>query len=359
MRVKVNPSLAENLQRKLDNNFDKKLGVGISTALILPDGAIWLGTSGFSHPGVPIQSDMLFDIGSIHKNLQSVLTLKLSEKGTLSLEDTIEKWLPRYDNINRKITVRQLLNNTSGVDDFVAKPNSPWRVGFSNIEHSKTWTFDEVLSKYIGEPKFEPGTDWAYSNTNYLIIKKIIENATKKSQSILAKELLFRPYKPDKVLIDFENPLYKQLNIAHGWLDNDDDGKVEDISKDPLTWMATFLPFLTFMTAEVLADWCHRLLHEKSILSEKPLQEMLEFHRPTPGEPMMKGYGLGITDFAFPGVKAIGHLGSQYGYTAGMIYLPEHGVTVSILGNRGGDPVSNEAYFPAFNAILDTAINQS
>jgi D-alanyl-D-alanine carboxypeptidase len=357
MRDTVDPILAERLQKMLDTNFDSKIGVGVSIALIQPDGRIWLGTSGFSHSGVPILPNMLFDIGSIHKNLQSVLILKLTERGILSLDDTIDKWLPVYPNVDGKITVRQLLNNTSGIEDFVAKPDSPWRVGFKNIEHLKVWTFDEVIEKFVGEPSFKAGTSWEYSNTNYQFIRKIIEKATDISQTTLARELLFKPNNLDNVLLDIENSFQNQLPIAHGWFDVDDDGEPEDISEYPLTWMATFLPMLTFMTAEDLAHWGHKLLHEKQILNKKTQQEMLKFHRPTPGEPMMKGYGLGIADFAFLEVESIGHLGSQYGYTAAMVYLPENGVTVSLLGNRGGDPISNEAYIPAFNTVFDTALN--
>ncbi len=89
--------------------------LGISAAVIVPGYRTWTGVSGYSHQSVPITSDMLFVVGSIQKNFEAALVLELAEDDILSLDDPISKYLPTYPNVNGKITIRQLLNHTSGV----------------------------------------------------------------------------------------------------------------------------------------------------------------------------------------------------------------------------------------------------
>jgi len=167
------------LAMKLQNALDKALEIGseghqlgISAAIIIPDEEIWIGVAGVSHPGTPIAPEMLFDIGSSEKNFQAALVLKLKEEGLLSLDDPISKWLPDYPNINHTVTIRQLLNHTSGIYDFIEHPDSTWRRGFSNIDPIKIWTPEEVITTFMSEPYFSPGEGWHYSTTNYLLLKR-------------------------------------------------------------------------------------------------------------------------------------------------------------------------------------------
>ncbi len=110
--------LDERLQTALDvrlRHYDVK---GASVAVILPDGTIWRGASGVSHPGVNMSPDMAFAIGSITKNMVAALMLQLAEEGKLSLDEPIGQWLPSYPHVNPAITIRQMLNHTSGLFMF-------------------------------------------------------------------------------------------------------------------------------------------------------------------------------------------------------------------------------------------------
>ena len=103
------------LQDTLDNGLKKYNGKGISFAIIAPGHKMWIGVSGVSHGTTPIKPETLFDAGSITKNFVAALTLKLVEESLLTLDDTLHKWLPDYPNIDNTITIRQLLNHTSGL----------------------------------------------------------------------------------------------------------------------------------------------------------------------------------------------------------------------------------------------------
>ena len=111
---------------------------GISAAIIVPGFSPWTGVSGYSQPNAPIVQDMLFDVGSIQKNFEAALVLKLAEDELLSLDDPISKYLPGYPHVDENITIRQLLDHTSGVFNVFEHPDFPW-LG-PDIDYSKRWT---------------------------------------------------------------------------------------------------------------------------------------------------------------------------------------------------------------------------
>jgi len=320
----------DQMQNVLDKGIAKYDIQGVSAAVILPDGKIWNGVSGNSHDEVPIEPKMLFAIGSVTKNFVAALTLKLAEEGVLSLDDPVSKWLPAYPHIDGNITIRQLLNHTSGLymfwdnqdiwDDLIA-------------DRTRYFTPEEVLG-YLKEPNFAAGEGWGYSNTNYLLLAMIIHEAT---GSNLSTELNTRFYQP-LGLSDFylsQEETIPADQQAHVYGDNWD-GPIRDV---------TFLPRIShesitygsagiFTTAENLARWSLALFEGK-VLEEPSLNEMLDFveFRPVSN---MRAYGLGVEEFdktiSF-GERAIGHAGGNIGTTTYMVYLPDHHVSIVVMIN--------------------------
>lgn len=120
--------------------------LGISAAVLVPGYRTWTGASGYSHRSVPIADDMLFEVGSVQKNFEAALVLKLVEDDVLSFDDPISMYLPTYPNVNGEITIRQLLNHTSGVFNVFEHPDFPW-VG-SDVDYSIEWK--ELATTSIG-----------------------------------------------------------------------------------------------------------------------------------------------------------------------------------------------------------------
>ena len=356
---KADLSLDEMLQSAMDESLKNSAAVGVSAAIILPDGRLWKGASGISHEGVPLTPDMLFDIASVEKNLQAALALMLVEDKLISLDDSLDKWLPAYPNINGKITIRQLLNMTSGVDKFVDDSNSPWRKGYKNIDFAKKWTWDDIYQKFIGKPNFDPGEKCAYTTTNYILLKMVIEKATGSKQLLELHKRLLGPNGLNQTLTDFFNPLPDHLKIAHSWLDPGD-GKLIDISSDSLNWVATMSPMLVYSTPGDMVKWMNALFHKKTVLNKDMLKAMLSFFSPVQNEPMMKGYGLGVVDInigvllpKWGGVRCYGHLGSQFGYTTFVGYFPKYGYSMAIMFNRGCDRDTDRAVSTVGGAVFD------
>ncbi|MCP5062243.1 MAG: beta-lactamase family protein [Ignavibacteriae bacterium] len=336
-----NKSLNQRLQEVLDKGINKYDVRGVSAAIVYNSDSIWTGTSGISHDTISMKSDMLFSIGSVTKNFVATLTLKLVENGTLSLEDSLSKWLPKYPYIDSNITIRQLLNHTSGLYMFWNNDDL-WDA--LKKDRNRIWTPEEVL-EYINEPHFLPGESWGYSNTNYLLMAMIIEKATGSTFPSELKTHLWESKNLQNYYLWLADSIPE--NQAHVFGDDFQFGSSE---KD-----LTFLPRASHesigigssgivTTAMDLAKWCYQLF-EGNILSKESIDEMLRFVE-FESQYNMKGYGLGVqlfNDNITNGKKAIGHGGGNIGSATYMIYLPDYSVSLVIMVNAY--PTNSVDYF--------------
>lgn len=329
---------AEILQETLDESALQSDVIGGVASVVFEDSTVWHGATGYSDPlnNIKMQTDMLFNIGSISKTYIAVLTLKMVEQGRLSLNDTIGKWFADYANINPKVTVAQLLNHTSGLFDYVKHEDCPWQNIWTT---TKIWQPEEILRKLVKAPYFEPGEGWHYSNTNYLLLKEIIDKITDNQYVVtLIKELLdpyaFKNTVPGYMgilIIPTErSPVYWRK--LHGIRRN--------MSATGRTWESLNYRILT--TAGDLAAWTDALYHRKLILSDDMLTKMLDFHTPTPNDYPLSGYGYGVCSFKKKEanqlfgheIEMIGHVGNGTDYKSIAVYLPEHAATISLLINE-------------------------
>jgi D-alanyl-D-alanine carboxypeptidase len=323
--------IEDRLQKVLDQGLKKYDARGVSAAVIFPDHEVWIGTSGISHETVSIEPGMLFGIGSITKNVVAALTLQLVEEGVLSLDDPLSKWLPSYPHVDSAITLRQLLNHTSGIYMFWSNQKI-W--DDLKEDRSKIWTPEEILT-YIKEPYFPPGGGWRYSNTNYLLLAMIIEKATDSKLSTEFKQRFWQPLGITNAYLSIQEDIPE--NRAHVFGDNfNKDGSWQDLtflpraSHDSIIFGSAGL----FMTAEELAKWCHSLFEGK-VLKQQSMDQMLQFVDIGFG-PKKRGYGLGVQLFLRrmgSGETAVGHSGGEIGASAFMVHLPEHHVSVVVMIN--------------------------
>jgi len=323
--------IEQKLQETLDRQIQKYGVRGVSAAVIFPDRNVWTGVSGISHDTVLIEPDMLFAIGSITKNFVAALTLNLAEEGVLSLDDPLSKWLPAYPHVDGSITIRQLLDHTSGIYMFWENQQI-W--DDLKMDREKIWTPEEVLS-YIQEPYFAPGEGWRYSNTNYLLLAMIIEKATGSNLSTEFRERFWQPLDIERAYLSMEEDIPD--NQAHVYGDNfNNDGSDIDLtflpraSHESITYGSAGL----FMTAVDLARWGHALF-EGEVLITQSMDEMMQFVDIGFGS-NKRGYGLGVELFIkriSSGERGIGHSGANIGTSAYMVHLPDYHVTVVVMIN--------------------------
>ncbi|MGW0804817.1 serine hydrolase domain-containing protein [Nonomuraea sp. NPDC002799] len=174
------------VQRVLNQTVAAKLAPGM-VAEIRDGGRSWFGSAGVSDTGTGRQrrQNERFRIGSASKAFTATVVLKLAAEGKLSLDDTLDKWLPGLFDGSAyqpgKITIRQLLNQTSGVyaysddEEFFATG-----VGAEWFKHRyDTYTPQQLVKIALAHPPTgEPGQRFKYSNTNYILAAMIVEKAT-------------------------------------------------------------------------------------------------------------------------------------------------------------------------------------
>lgn len=197
---------------------------GLSAAVYYKNSGIWKSAVGLSTSATPLSPDMLIGIGSNTKTFISVLMIKMQEAGLLTLDDSIGKWISGYPNINGAISIRQILNHTSGINSYT---NNAATWDSVNKDTKRIWTKDEILRKFVSGPTFAPGSNWEYSNTNFIIAGMIAEKISGKSIQQLIRDSILTPQGLGKTFF----PPYETATIpyAHLWSDLDGDGLMEEI----------------------------------------------------------------------------------------------------------------------------------
>ncbi len=347
--AQFDPTLAERLQAALDSSMRANNIIGASAAVIVPNQGTWLGTSGYSVPATSdtIRSDMLFAIGSITKTYTAAMILKLAEDGVLSLDDSLHRWLPSFQHVDSTITIRQLLQHTSGIYNYTQHP------GFGNANFAdltRVWSPEEILTNLLNPPNFPPGTSLRYSNTNFILAGMIIKEATGAGVSTALHSRFLDPQNLNHTFLEVEDSLSGEL--VHYWLDLNNDGNLDDSYSLPrtsiysLAWSAGAM----FATAEDVARWAG-LLYSGQFFSQTYLDEMLSFY-PIP-DPVVTGYGLGTLRISYRGKTFWGHDGGIFGFTSLLAYLPEDAASFVVLLNQ------NKNVFSVTAALVDAYLDYS
>jgi len=170
-------------------------------------------------------------------------------------------------------------------------------------------------------------------------LRMIIETVTGSSIAVEYRKRLFGPLSFDRAITSPYEPL--SAGTAHGWWDLDGDGSYDDFSVVSRASFGSAIIGEVFCTATELARWARALYVDRIVLSEAALTQMLDFHSPCPGEPILAGYGLCAVSYApelFNGLTVWGHSGNAPGYAAASLYLPDYGVCVGFMDNtEAGD----------------------
>jgi D-alanyl-D-alanine carboxypeptidase len=155
-----------------------------------------------------------FRIASVSKAFVSVLILQLEAEGKLDIDDPVAKYLPDVVPNGAAITLRELMNHTSGLfnyTDDAAFVNDP----IANF--SRAWTPSELLAlAFAHPPNFAPGANWSYSNTNYIVLGLVVEAMTKKPLGDVLQERIFTPL----ALTSTSFPMTIELapDLVHGYV---------------------------------------------------------------------------------------------------------------------------------------------
>ena len=285
---------------------------------------------GVSEDGIPMTSEMKFGIASITKTAVAATILKLEEEGLLSLDDTIGDHLTiDSPNVDNDITIFQLLNHLTGLKGYFQHPDI-WPTVEGNLDTAIPY---EDLVDFIGEPLFEPGTEYSYSNSNYLILGLIIRAAAGEEVGAAMRSRFWNPLTLNDTFFGSDEAVVGP--IASPWRDNDGNGTLENIAPDfRAAYHSVFYTAADlFTTASDLSSWS-QLLYNGNALSEASKAKMLDFLDIDSGDPYWSGYGLGVRRFHFHGRELWGHTGGMRGYGTFMLYEPTSDLSIVLLNNQ-------------------------
>lgn len=325
------------LQKVVDDAVGHRGAVfpGALLHVTAPELGVWSGAAGVADvdTGEAMRPDSKFGIGSITKTFVSVVVLQLVEEGVLSLDDTLpevlsEKTVTRFPDSDR-ITVRMLLNHTSGIPEWVGQTT----VEATAADPSTIWDIETILDLAAAQaPYFPPGEGYMYSNTDYTLLGMIIEQATGKSWREQVRSRILEPLGMDDTVVRDPGDTSMPDGHAHGYGDLGS-GVVDVTYADPSMAGAAGGNAIV-STAADLARFLDAVLAGELFQDPATLAEMLDFVDAPDEHGFPYWYGLGLERYIFPeGITLIGHAGGAVGYGSVMYHAPDHGVTIVGSGN--------------------------
>lgn len=283
----------------------------------------------------PADPTIVFEIGSITKQFTAALIMKLQEQGHLQVDDSVAKYLPAYG-FPPAITIRMLLTHTSGLADFTNFPDfGQW------VLHgiSEPAALTEIAGAGL---QFPPGTQWAYSNSNYYLLGSVIEQLTSQSYSDNLNQLIFQP-------LALQNTYYAvpPANSSATGYTNNGSGLVTAIVWDR---SAAFAAGALSSNVYDLVKWDNALFSGQ-VVSPASFQQMT-----TPDGFTQNGfsYGFGLAISTFNNRTLVWHNGQIGGFTAENAVFLDDGFTVIVLTN---DQEYNTDQFilKVMNAVCDSS----
>jgi len=273
--------------------------------------------------GTPWTTNTISESGSVAKQFTAAAVVLLARDGVLSLDDDIVRWIPEVKGFGKKITVRHLLTHSSGLPDRYTLHEVQNRPA-GEVDHRNA----EVLSMLAGmrELNFDPGEDYEYSNTGYIVAATIVERASGKSLQAFTSERMFRPlgmedtrWREDhRVVVPGRASAYSGT-LTSGYRNDHPFTRVFG-SGGLLTTVGDFLKWEAAMQAGA-GPWG---------AVRDSLQRTMRLNEGTG-----ISYALGVSVSTWRGVQAVSHTGSTGGYRAALYRYPEQNVAVALLCNLG------------------------
>jgi CubicO group peptidase (beta-lactamase class C family) len=262
---------------------------------------------------------MRYSIGSISKQFTAAAILLLQEEGKLILDDPVGKYVPGLTR-GDEVTIGQILSHTSGYQDY-------WPEDYVMTPMLEAESSQQILDTWAKKPlDFEPGTQWQYSNTNFVIAGRIVETVTGHPLMDFLTTRIFRPLGMQSVWNSDETKLTLADATAyyrHAL------GPLRVAPKEGCGWM--FAAGELAMTAHDLALWDESLIAQ-AVLKPESYKQMFTEVKLKDG----KGthYGLGVEVMDRNGHRSIEHSGEVSGFVSDNQVLVDDGVAVAVLTNQ-------------------------
>lgn len=274
----------------------------------------------------PATADTYYEIGSITKQFTAASILQLREAGKLHLDDKLSVYLPDAPH-SAEVTLRQLLGQVSGMPEYLDAMDA---AGTS----TKPASFDQLMSYIAGRPlDFAPGSKWAYCNTNYILLGRVIEVVSHETYQHYVQTHLLDPAGMSHTFTVAEEPRLPGMAIGY----TRERGKVGRARTFDATvgWSAGFL----VSTVADLQKW-NEALRGGRIVRPADYALMSSSGKTTTGEDT--GYGFALFLDSIDDQPRVGHTGGSLGFTSANEYFPQQDTQIVAYTNLAADPEPGE-----------------
>ncbi|HEY4009022.1 MAG TPA: serine hydrolase domain-containing protein [Acidobacteriaceae bacterium] len=291
-----------------------------SIAIVENDRVVYAHAFGFANvsPAKPATAEMAYPIGSISKQFTANAVLLLQQRGKLSIDDPVAKYLPNFTRAN-EVTLRNLMTMTSGYEDFAPQDFiiPAWRENTDPLVNATRWATKPL--------DFTPGTEWQYSNTNYVILGLIVEKVTGQPLMQFIRENVLDPLHLEGV---FNTYTQREKLEVKGYVSN----ALAPVRVQPLEGNGWYFGDGDLaMPASTLAAWDIGII-ERKLLSPASYKEFETPFLLANGE--NSHYGLGTFVYDRSGHRELEHSGEVGGYVSENIVFPDDHMAVVVLTNE-------------------------
>ncbi|MFB7666219.1 serine hydrolase domain-containing protein [Kitasatospora sp. NPDC056138] len=335
------------LQDALDDTVANR-GSSAALASVRVDGrTAWKGSAGVSDlaSGAPVDADGAFRIGSVTKTFVSTVVLQLVAEHKVRLDDPIEHYLPGVVPNGQHITVRQLLNHTSGIYNYTEDPQFELKTDADLQQWLRTGRWKTYRPRELVDiatahaPGFAPGTEWSYSNTNYVLAGMLIQQVTGRSWADQVERRIIRPLGLRHTFMPTDSAAIPGPN-AHGYL---------KMPSGPVD-ITLFNPSVASSAGAGISTTADLTRFNAALLGGRLLRpaELVEMKTTVPAGPGLD-YGLGL-------MKLQGTCGDLWGHNGST-----PGFLTFVLGDAEGHrqvALSRNPYDPAYAGPSAQAVNR-
>lgn len=285
---------------------------------------------------VPIAPDMVFKLASITKQFTAVGILQLVEQGKISLQDSLQKFIPDFPSRGELITIENLLTHTSGIKDYM-------RINYPS-SYMERWDFrpKQLIDSFKNYAlEFKPGTKYSYSNSGYYLLGYIIEQVSGTSYPNYIQNNILTPLGLNHTYYDSEGVLIPSR--VNGYRNEETVVKNADYWSPTIAYAAGGL----LSNTEDLYKWFDAVLKYK-VLKKETLDKAFTPFKLKDGSATSYGYGWTIDQLS--SVKSIGHSGRMNGFVTDEIYYPQQDVFIAVFFNS--ENVPKDAISKAISEIV-------
>ncbi|MBO9519054.1 MAG: beta-lactamase family protein [Porphyrobacter sp.] len=276
----------------------------------------------------PVDASTIFRIGSMTKQFTAAAILKLAEQGKLGLDDPLSRYVPEFDTGGRVVTIRQMLNHTSGVPEYTMQPGFFGRLSLIDVSDA------ELLQLVSGKPfNFEPGAGWRYSNTNYYLLGMVIAKVSGRPYAAFMQDEFFTPLGLTHTRYGSESEIIPHR--AQGYSFNSNTGAHANDAAISMNTPGAGGALVS--SAGDLVRWQIALTNGRAI---RPASFEQMIASPVQMEQSTGLYGFGLMVDRLDGQRVISHGGGINGFGGVLSWLPDSGLRIAVISNSEAMPGS-------------------